>query len=205
MPALTRSAATVDFCTPSVLCHRPRPALELAGKQQPLRSSCNALLFRCSGRRAARYAAALPRPHAARGVRCDAARRRRRQRRRLNSCAGASSVPHACPRVCCCPSCSNTQVEELRQRLSAIMPPLEVGWQQDATVNATRLPSVEHPLGASPFGASFAFQRRHSMRPEQRAHHTAAAAAAAQQAGKQGSPQPDEQLHGDSRSASGEE
>lgn len=98
-----------------------------------------------------------------------------------------------------CPTAAYAQVEELRQRLSAIMPPLEVDWQQDATVNATRLPSTEAPRGASPFGASFAFQRRHSMRGQQ-----AAAAAAAGQQSKQQSPQPDEQLHGDSRTASGD-
>lgn len=112
----------------------------------------------------------------------------------------AAGAHRTAPKPHVCPTAAYAQVEELRQRLSAIMPPLEVDMlQQDATVNATRLPSTEAPQGASPFGASFAFQRRHSMRGQQ-----AAAAAAAGQQSKQQSPQPDEQLHGDSRSASGE-
>ena len=109
-----------------------------------------------------------------------------RHRCRPSTAAGAAVAPHLCSGA----SAPPPQVEELRQQLSRIMPPLEVGWQ-DATVNTTRLPSAAQPAThPSPFGA---FERRHSMRQ---------GAAQAQQ-GRQQSPQADEQLHGDSRTASG--
>lgn len=158
------------------------------------------LLLRRSGRCASQISPAVPRPHAAGGGPRQAPSHRRR-RRRGQQCAGARCTAQMPQASAANPPRWIVQVEELRQRLSAIMPPLEVDWQQDVTINATRLPSAEQPPGSSPFGASFAFQRRHSMRLGQRDQHTAAAMA--QQVGKQGSPQPDEQLHGDSRSASG--
>lgn len=78
------------------------------------------------------------------------------------------------------------QAAELRGQLSRIMPPLEVDWAADATINTTRLPSRTAAAGARPQSPLGVFERRPSMRLDQ--HPDLGLASPFQQGGAAGPP-----------------